>query len=166
MEETAVAEVATELAELPEMIGDVLADVADGAVRAHDDLLVFVGEFGFGLRGGRRTAHHPTSGVLAVILFIEDALFDHLLEGEIPEMQAQDFAFARQEVVLDVEPLHGFEMATENRRRDGFGEFGDLVVALFDRVQRFRTLLKISFVLLVPLRGAGVDVPAKIVEAL
>ncbi len=42
-EELLVAEIAAEKAELPEVVGDVLADVADGAVRADDDLGVFVG---------------------------------------------------------------------------------------------------------------------------
>ena len=44
-----VAEVlAGEQAELPEVVGDVLADVGDGAVGADDDLGVFVGEAGVG----------------------------------------------------------------------------------------------------------------------
>jgi hypothetical protein len=29
-------------------------------------------------------------------------------------MQMEDLALARQEVVLDVEPVHGFEVAPEN----------------------------------------------------
>ncbi len=41
-EELAVAEVAAQQAELPEVIGNVLADVGDGAVGADDDLGVFV----------------------------------------------------------------------------------------------------------------------------
>src|SRR6516162_8255187 len=42
-EEFLVSEVAAEETELPEMIGDVFADVADGSVGAYDDLGVFVG---------------------------------------------------------------------------------------------------------------------------
>ncbi len=45
-EERLVAEVAAEQAELPEVVGDVFADVGDGAVGADDDLGVFVGAFG------------------------------------------------------------------------------------------------------------------------
>ena len=45
--ELCVAEVfAGEEAELPEVVGDVFADVGDGAVGADDDLGVFVGEAG------------------------------------------------------------------------------------------------------------------------
>ena len=37
--EAAIAEIAAEQAELPELVGDVLADVGDDAVRADDDFL-------------------------------------------------------------------------------------------------------------------------------
>src|SRR6202008_2823247 len=43
--ELAVAEVAAEQAKLPHVIGDVFANVADGAVGADDDFLVFFGYF-------------------------------------------------------------------------------------------------------------------------
>ena len=36
-------------------------------------------------------------------------------------MQVQDLALARQEVVLDVEALHGLEMAAQHRGRDDVG---------------------------------------------
>ena len=41
--EAAIAKVATQQAELPQVISDVLADIADGTVGADDDLGVFVG---------------------------------------------------------------------------------------------------------------------------
>jgi hypothetical protein len=41
--ELAIAEIASEQAELPHVIGDVFADVADGAVGADDDFLIFFG---------------------------------------------------------------------------------------------------------------------------
>src|SRR5258708_18854971 len=44
-EEFAVFEIAAEQAELPHVVGDVFADVADGAVGADDDFLVFLGDF-------------------------------------------------------------------------------------------------------------------------
>ena len=42
-EERLVAEVAAQQAKLPQVIGDVFADIGDGAVGAHDHLGVFVG---------------------------------------------------------------------------------------------------------------------------
>ena len=41
--ELVIAEVAAQQPKLPEVVGDVLADVADRAVGANDDLRVFVG---------------------------------------------------------------------------------------------------------------------------
>ena len=37
-------------------------------------------------------------------------------------MQVQDLALARQEIVLDVEALHGLEVATEDGGRDQLGD--------------------------------------------
>ena len=51
-EEAFIAEVLAEQSELPKMIGNVFADVGDGAVRADDDLGIFVGR----LRLPRRRA--------------------------------------------------------------------------------------------------------------
>ena len=61
--------------------------------------------------------------------------FFQLGEGRIPEMQVQDFALARQEIVLDVETLHGFKMATQNRDRNQVGDRGRFVVPFFDGMQ-------------------------------
>ena len=62
-----VAEVfAGEETELPEVVGDVLADIGDGAVRADDDFGVFVRDisslFAF---GGSGAAHDLAAFVLA-----------------------------------------------------------------------------------------------------
>ena len=77
----AVIKVLAEQAELPELIGDVLADVSDRAVRAHDDFAVLgfllarcVLGRGRGLRfaalaKGRR-GHHPAASILALFLEI------------------------------------------------------------------------------------------------
>ena len=49
--ELAVAEIATQQSELPHVVGNVFADVADGAVGAHDYFLVFFGDLvGMGVR--------------------------------------------------------------------------------------------------------------------
>ena len=51
-------------------------------------------------------------------------------------MQAQDLALARQKIVFDVEPLHGLQVTAQHGGRDQFGDFGRLVAALLDGVQR------------------------------
>jgi hypothetical protein len=44
-------------------------------------------------------------------------------------MEGEDFALAGEEVVLDAEALHGFEMATEDGGGDEVGDLGGVVVA-------------------------------------
>ena len=93
-----------------------------------------------------------------------------LLEGRLPEFEVQNLALAGQKIVFDVEPQHGFEMAAQHRGRDQLGNFGGLIAAVFDLVQRVvaqllaRCLLFVAS-LLVPLRGARVQVPAVVVDA-
>ena len=75
------------------------------------------------------------------------ALSFSLVKGRVPEMQVQDFALARKEVVLDVEPVHGLEMTAQDRGGDQVGDRSDLVAALFDRVQRLQANLQVLLVL-------------------
>ena len=80
-------------------------------------------------------------------------------------MQVQDFALAGKEIVFDVEAVHGFEMAAQDGGRDQFGDRGGFAGGVFDGVERFAPRLQIFFILFVPLRDAGVEIPAVVVEA-
>ncbi len=66
-------------------------------------------------------------------------------------MQAQDFALAREEVIFNVEPLHGFEVAAQNGGRDDLGNFRSFIAALFNLMQGLQTQLQMLFVPFVPL---------------
>ena len=85
-------------------------------------------------------------------------------------MEGEDFAFAGEEVVLDVEALHGLEMAAEDGGGDEVGDLGGVVVAGFEGVEGVETDLLAGGGLLgvggVPLGDAGVEVPAVEVDAL
>ena len=81
-----------------------------------------------------------------------------------PEVQPQDVALPRQQVVVDVEPAHRFEVAPDDPVGDEGGEVCRLVAPVLDLVQRRGANLEAAFVLLVPLRHAGVEVPAVVVE--
>ena len=112
-----VAEVlAGEEAKLPQVVGDVLADVGDGAVGSDDDLSVFIRLASAAASGAGRgcAAHDPAAFVLAFGFQVENASFDHQLARSVPEMEVEDLALAREEVVLDVETLHGLEVAAED----------------------------------------------------
>ena len=74
-------------------------------------------------------------------LEVEDALLLQQLEGRLPEMQVQDLALARQEVIFDVEPVHGLQMPAQHRGRDQVRDLGHLVAALLDGMQRFKSQL-------------------------
>ena len=116
--ELAISEVAAQQPEFPEVVGDILADVADGSIRTHDDFLIFLGNFlcvccgcGFSFP---HSPHYPTAFVLALSLEIEHAGIFQLDESSVPEMQMQDFTFTRQEVILDIQAVHGLEVAAQD----------------------------------------------------
>ena len=94
-----------------------------------------------------------------------------LLEGRFPEFEVKDFALTRKEVVLDAKAEHGFKMAAEDGGGDEVGDFGGVVAAVLDEVQGveaqlFARGLFLVGALAVPLRGAGVEIPAVVVDAL
>ena len=82
-----------------------------------------------------------------------------------PEVQPEDVAFPRQQVVADVQPAHRLQVAADDAVGDERGEVGRRVAAVLDVVQRRRADLEPRLVVLVPLGDAGVEVPAVVVEA-
>ncbi len=136
-----VAEVfAGEEAELPEVVGDVFADVGDGAVGADDDLGIFVGEVRVSSLFGddcfcAGAAHDVAAFVFACGFEVEDAFFEHEFASCVPEVEGENLALAGQEVVLDAEALHGLEVAAQDSGGDEVGDLGGVVVADFEGVQ-------------------------------
>src|SRR5436853_7342578 len=80
-------------------------------------------------------------------------------------MEVQDLAFAGQEVIFDISPIHRLEMATQNGNGDHIGNGCGLVVSLFDRVEYLGTPLEILVTLAIPLRDTGIQIPAVVVDA-
>ncbi len=111
-----------EQAELPELVGDVLADVGDDAVRPHDHLLAasrFVGvspsaRLVVGGACAFLDPHHPAAGQLAFGLQEHRALRLQDVEGVRPELQAQDVALVGQQVVADVQPRHRLQVRADD----------------------------------------------------
>src|SRR5690349_127593 len=95
------------------MVSNIFADVADGTIGANDNFLVLLGYFR-SLRASPSAAHYPTAGILSLFLTIKNALVFQLLERGVPELEAKDLALARQKVVLDRQPLHGFKMNVQD----------------------------------------------------
>src|SRR5690348_16573771 len=79
-----------------------------------------------------RPPHHPAALILAFILKKKHAGFFELGESCVPKMKMEDFAFAREEVVLDIQPIHRFKMTAENCGRNQLGDDSSFVAALLD----------------------------------
>src|ERR1035438_2212134 len=80
----------------------------------------------------RKPAHDPAPFILALALKSEHARFLQLKEGRVPKMQVQNFALTRKEVVFDVEPVHGLEMAAQHGNRNQLRDRGDFGRGIFD----------------------------------
>src|ERR1035438_2551925 len=122
-EKLSVTEIAPEQPELPHVIRNVFADVADRAIRAHNYLLIFLGNLvvlctsrALRSRFSRsRPSHHPTTFILPTTLKSKHACFFQLAKRRIPKMKMKNLPLARQEVVFDIEPLHRLQMPLEHR---------------------------------------------------
>ncbi len=178
--ETVIVKIALEQAEFPEMMRDVFADVGDRAVRAHDN-------FGFGffrrffgrIAGGRfrafrgllrtsllvgRQLHHPAAGIFPGRRYwIAPRCFQNLERG-IPEFQVQDFALAREQIVVDAEPVERAQVAVYDGGGDDFGHLCRVAVAFFDVLQRLGAQFEARFVFGQKLRHARIEIPAEIIE--
>src|SRR6478609_1827380 len=142
------------------MIGNIFSDVGHSAVGAHNHLGIFVGAvfilttilitFGFssiiafgwglplsGLRP-RSPLHHPAAFVLAFGLKVKHALLLQLLKRRLPEMQMENLALLRKKIVLNAQPLHGFQMAANDGVRYQLADFGSFIAAVFNVVQRLQ----------------------------
>src|SRR3979409_2317450 len=103
---SALAEVASQQAELPHVVSDVLAHVTDGAVRAHNHFLILFRDrllgsaFGDHWRSFCRPCptHHPAALVFPLALVRQDTGLFEFRKGGIPEVQMKDLTFARKEV--------------------------------------------------------------------
>ena len=114
-----VLEVDPEDAELPELVGDVLAGVGDGAVRADEDLVGVLHPLEV-LRP--LELHDPAAGVLPLGLELRGARGLQELERLRPELAPEDVALAREEVVGDADPLHRLQVAADDRLGEAGGE--------------------------------------------
>ena len=101
-----VIEILAQQAEFPKLIGDVLADIGDGAVGADDHFAVVGILVGLLLEGAG--GHHPAAFVLAFGFEINGLALLQLLEGGLPKLQVQDLALARQHIVVDAQALPWF----------------------------------------------------------
>ena len=175
-------EVLAEQPELPELVGHVLADVGHRAVGSHDDFLArldarldpslscrTVDVRGRFLDIGRSRvvvySHDPTALEASLGLHEDRARLLEELERVRPEVELEDVAFPREQVVGDVHPPHCLEMAADDAVGDEMREVRCRVAASLDVVQRLHADLQPLLVRVVPLGHARVEIPAGVVEA-
>src|SRR5262249_9172995 len=90
--------------------------------------------------------------------------FPKLLERVIPELQVQDVALAGEQVIVNVDPRHGAQVAPHDRHRDEFRQAGRVVVAFLYFLKR-RTAKRVLWILgFVERRHPCVDIPAVVIE--
>ena len=90
----------------------------------------------FSSAGGVRQIHHPAARILARVFKANGLLFLEQLEGGAPEMEFQNLAFLRQQVVFDVQAQHRFQMRADDGGGDQFRHGRGFAVAFFDVFQR------------------------------
>ncbi len=81
-----------------------------------------------------------------------------------PEMEPQDVPLPGEQVVADIQAGHSFEMAPDDTIGDERGKFCRRIPAVLDFVQRRGSDLQPLLVLFVPVRHAGIQVPAVVIE--
>src|SRR5262249_37790048 len=96
-----ILKVAAEQTEFPELIGDVLADIGDDAVRSDDHLLAGLAVLALWGTVAFVDTHHPAACEASLRLQKDGACGLKNVKGVRPEAETQNVAFVRQEVVGD-----------------------------------------------------------------
>ena len=174
----AVVKIFSEQTEFPELIGNVFANVGDGAVGADDD---FVLDVFFVVRRGVCPLRLSQAPALAASSFhgndpaashfsggsqLNDAGGFQFLESGIPEFEVKDFAFASEQVVGNSETSHGFQVQADDGVGDDVRDFGFFAAIFFDGFQRSAAQFRgAGFVFFKKVRSFGVEIPAVVIEA-
>ena len=94
---------------------------------------------------GVRQIHDPAARILARVFEANGFFCLEQLEGGFPELELQNLAFLGQQVVLDVQAQHRFQVGADNGGGNQFRHGGGFAVAFFDVLQglgaQFQNLL-------------------------
>src|SRR5882762_3269062 len=142
--------------EFPQLVSNILPDVRHRPIRTHNNLVLrilflfcllrvlcalcalCVNSRLFSLlpRHNPATSHLPASRELYRPRFLQH------LERSIPELQVQNLALPRQQLVADIQPRHRPQVASDNRVRHDLRHLRILAFALLDRLQRLPAQLR------------------------
>ena len=151
-----------------------IRNVAQHALLQEVLLSLFFVIVGFGLRafGFRLRSfevfldpHDPTAGEATFVLQKDGAFGFQHVERLCPELEPENVAFPREQVVVDIHPRHRLQVAADNALGNECGDLGILVAAVLDVVERLQSKREAGLVLPVPLSDLRVEIPAVVVKA-
>src|SRR5262249_5163354 len=150
-----ISEILAEKTKFPKLKGNVLADIGDGAVGTHDNFVerVFIVGGGviffFGGAPGRLLfpGQDPAARHLAGSSELDGGGFFQLGERRIPEVQVENLALAGEEIVADIEAIHGAEVSGYDGVRDDLSDFGFFTAAFFNGAQGFAAEFRSLFLI-------------------
>ena len=82
----------------------------------------------------------------------------------LPEAQLQDVALPGEEVIIDAETPHNVQVVIHNLVGHLLGQFGYLIIPLFDEVEDLLLFCLQGWILVIELVDLGVEIPAEAVE--
>ena len=117
--ERTIIKIKPEKSEFPQLVGNVLANVRDGPVGADNDLFIFLG-FSTARLGNHVVpgSHHPAAAILPLLCKVNGPLLFEHMERFVPEMQVQDVALSREQIVADVDARHCSQVRLRNPHGD------------------------------------------------
>ena len=157
--------------QLPELVGDVLAHIGDGAVGTDNDLVLLVPRIAAGGRGTCpavqvvfSSPHDPASPVPSVGFVVNRLGLLQSLEGMAPEVEVEDVAFLGEQVVGNPDAAHGRQVAADNGSGNVAGNGGGFSLACLDLPKRPAPEFAVLGSRLIEGGHPGVEIPAVVVE--
>ena len=156
---------------LPELVGDVLAHIGDGAVGTDNDLVFLVSRIAGGSRGTGLAlqavfsgSHHPASPVPSVGFVVDRLGVLQTLEGMTPEVEVEDVALLGEQVVGNADAAHGGQVAADNGSGNVAGHLSGFTLAFLDLPQGPAPELPVLGSSLIEGGYPGIEIPAVVVE--
>ena len=108
--------------------------------------------------------HNPAPAVLPLIDKVDCLALLQQLICFVPEMQMQDLALARKEIVLHINARHGRQVCPDNAHGDMVRQFRCRIVSGFDSLQSQAPPFPVFLGFLIELGYPRIHIPAVIVE--
>ena len=169
--EGTIEKIHAQQSQLPKLIGDVLADIGDGAIGADNDLVLLVPRIagrgrgrGLAPRAGVCGSHDPAPLVPSLGLVVDCPGLFQEVEGVTPEIEVEDVALLGKEVVGNANATHGGQMTPDNGSGNVAGDVGGFSLACLDFPKGSAPQLAVLGNSVIERGDLGVEIPAVVVE--